>query len=98
MFESKQNSEKPFISILKALCFKARRPQARGKHRLLGLGGTFGSGEIKHCDTWEIGNDLPPAISSPRDFGSMARRRRAEASVNLQVERSGVSRNAFGNR
>ncbi len=86
MIESKQRNSTIFASLMRAVGFKVQAQRQDRRFGLLGMGGALGRGEVRHCSTWDIGNDLPTAVGSSLD------------SSNLQSVRSASNVDVIGRR
>ncbi|MBK1876589.1 hypothetical protein [Pelagicoccus mobilis] len=58
--------------IMEAVGLSRRKKLAPGAGRFLGVGGTFGRGNIRHCSTWDFEYKLPrvAARNYNSDFGN----------------------------
>ncbi len=70
-------------SILRMRSKRSAESQSLGRLQLFGMGGTFGHGVIRHCDTWELGGETPDRVTDRPGMGDIAERRREEASERL---------------
>jgi len=43
------------------------------------MGGTFGYGIVRHCDSWNVGEDSPDRLTVREEIGEIAEKRREEA-------------------
>lgn len=58
---------------------RSKRSRGLGRHQLFGMGGTFGHGVIRHCDSWDLGDETPDRVTVRQDMGEIAQQRREEA-------------------
>lgn len=85
--DSFTSSRSVFSSLLNLAGGKARKGKGLGRLQLFSMGGTFGRGSIKHCDTWEFEGDNPENAAVRQEIQDIAQRRRKEATDRLRGEK-----------
>ncbi len=86
---TKRNSSQRslFSSIVGLAGGRSRRRSGPGRLQLFGMSGTFGRGVVRHCDTWEVGDETPDRMTVRDQMHDIAQRRREEAIDRLGGEK-----------
>ena len=59
------------------------RERKLGRLQLFGMGGTFGHGIVRHCDSWNVGEDSPDRLTVRQEVSEIAEKRREEAAQRM---------------
>lgn len=72
-----------FSSIIGLGDGRSPRKNKLGRLQLFGMGGTFGYGLIKHCDTWDVAEESSERGMFRKEVQELAAERRKEAMERL---------------
>ncbi len=81
----KESNRISFLTPLSRLVGARYREQKLGRLQLFGMGGTFGYGIVRHCDSWNVGEDSPDRLTSRQEIREIAEKRREEAAQRMAV-------------
>lgn len=81
----KESNRISFFSPLSRLVGGRFREQKLGRLQLFGMGGTFGHGIVRHCDSWNVGEESPERLSVRQEIKEIAEKRREEAAQRMAI-------------
>ena len=81
----KESNRVLFLNPLSRLIGGRYREHKLGRLQLFGMGGTFGHVIVRHCDSWNVGEDSPDRLTVRRDIREIAEKRRKEAVQRMAV-------------
>lgn len=81
----KESNLVSFLNPLSRLIGGRYREHKLGRLQLFGMGGTFGHVIVRHCDSWNVGEDSPDRLTVRRDIREIAEKRREEAVQRMAV-------------
>ena len=81
----KESNRVSFLNPLSRLIGGRNREHKLGRLQLFGMGGTFGHVIVRHCDSWNVGEDSPDRLTVRRDIREIAEKRREEAVQRMAV-------------
>lgn len=64
--ENKKGQQSIVSAIMEAVGLLPRKRQSGRGMRYLGLNGAFGSGDVRHCSTWDFDYKLPRPVQGRR--------------------------------
>ena len=81
----KDSNRISFLTPLSRLVTGRYREQKLGRLQLFGMGGTFGHGIVRHCDSWNLGEESPDRVTVRQEIREIAEKRCEEAAQRLGV-------------
>jgi hypothetical protein len=81
----KESNRMSFLTPLSRLVGGRYREQKLGRLQLFGMGGTLGYGIVRHCDTWNVGEETPDRLTVRQEIREIAEKRRDEAAQRMAV-------------
>lgn len=81
----KESNRVSFLNPLSRLVGGRYREHKLGRLQLFGMGGTFGHGIVRHCDSWNVGEDSPDRLTVRQEIREIAEKRREEAVQRMAV-------------
>jgi len=78
-FSVSYSRSKTFSALLRAAGLGRGRRSPINRHSLMGMGGTFGRGRIRHCATWDFDFEQPRSAVGRPDLLQQIRDRREQA-------------------